>query len=461
MTLNKKYVFCLIFSLCIIAQSTYAQDNTEEKNNKMTLDECIEYAFKNNASMIDAKIDIELAKSTVGEVRAQGLPQVNGTFQITDNYKIPTSFIPADIVRSDDNPIPPDVEFVPVQFSTQYTGYAGLNMTQLIFDGTYFLGLKAADTYTELSKAAVGVSKADIALNVTKSYYGVLVIREQLKLLDKNIERVGQLLTETKELYANGFVEELDVDKLSVTYNNLESEKQRLERLEGNSLSFLKFQMGMPVVEELQLEDELVAIQMDNQLFEESFDYKQRPEYGVYEVQRELDLLNVKQYKVGYYPTVNFNANYGFGAGSNKFNLLRFSNDNWFGQGSLGISVNIPVFDGLRKKYQIEQAKLSLQKTENNITNLKKTIDWERQTALNTLSNSISTLETQSKNIELAKKIAGKTKIKYKEGVGSSLEVIQAETDLLDAQNSYFSALYDALIAKADYDKAVGKILGE
>lgn len=458
-----KRIYALAFALCLVAISAklQAQDTKEDAVQQMSLKECIEYAFKTNSSMIDAQIDIKTAEATVGEVRAQGLPQVNGSFQLTNNYQIPTSFIPAELARAFDPTIPADVKSVPAQFGIQHTGYAGLNLSQLVFDGTYFLGLKAADTYTELSKKAIDVTKSTVALNVTKSYYGVLVTQEQYALLSKNIERVESLLNETKALYKNGFVEELDVDKLEVTHNNLVSERQRLERLITNSINLLKFQMGMPVADELVLTDEIVTLQMANQLLDENFDYKERPEYSVYEVQRELDMLNVKRFKVGYYPTVNFTANYGYTGGSSKFDLLRFSGDNWFAQGALGVTVSVPIFDGFRKKYQIEQAKLGLMKTELGMKQLEKSIDFERTNAINTLNNSISTLQTQSKNIELAKKIASKTKIKYKEGVGSSLEVNQAETDLLNAQNQYYAALYSALIAKADYDKAVGKILSE
>ncbi|MGB0525251.1 MAG: TolC family protein [Flammeovirgaceae bacterium] len=450
------YAFSFFISLVLASVELQAQD--AEEIQRMSLAECIEYAFKSNASMIDANIDTKIAEATVGEVRAAGLPQINGQIEYTNNYVIQTQFFPA----TNFDPNASDDDVVAFKFGLPHTGLAALSLEQLVFDGTYFLGLKAADVYTNLSKKAAEVTKAEVALNVTKSYYGVLVTKERLALLDKNIERIKQLLDETKALYDNGFVEELDVDKLTVTHNNLVSERQRLERFSINSLNMLKFTMGMSVVEKIALSDELVTIQMDNQLIEEEgFDYGQRPEYAVYQVQRELDMLDEKRYRMGYYPTLSFFANYGYNGASNTFDLYKLNGNNWNNYGGLGLSLRVPIFDGLRKKYQIQQAQLRLQKTEFGIKQLEKTIDWERITAANTLSNSISTLKAQSENIDLAKKIASKTKIKYKEGVGSSLEVIQAETDLLDAQNSYFSALYDALIAKADYDKAVGKLVSE
>jgi outer membrane protein TolC len=451
-------LFFIGMSVCFLFTQAKAQDST---STQMTLEQCIEYALKTNVNMINARLEVENAKATVGEVKSMGLPQVTGNIQTTWNYKVPVSLLPASIIPAADRP--PGItasDFVPVEFSPKYQGSAGVNVNQLLFDGTYFLGLKAADTYTQLSVKAVDVTKSEVIAGITKIYYGVLVMKERQGIIGGNIKRISELLRETKIMYDNGVVEELDVDKLQVTYNNLENEQIRLNRFVESNLNLLKYQMGMPVQEELKLVATLADVTMNTSILEtESVDYSLRPEYAVYQVQREIDLLDEKRYKVGYYPTVNLFGTAGYNMGSPEFDFFKFNDETWFRNGAVGLQVNIPIFDGFRKKYQIQQAKLKLQKTDLSIIHLKKTIDWERKDALINLNNSITTLESQSKNMELAKKVVDKAQIKYKEGVGSSMEINNAETDLLNAQNNYFSALYDALIAKVSYDKALGKLI--
>ncbi|MFT5617033.1 MAG: outer membrane protein [Arenicella sp.] len=451
-------LFFIGMSVFFLFTQVKGQDSTSTQ--AMTLEQCIEYALKTNVNMLNARLEVETAKATVGEVKAMGLPQITGDIRTTWNYKVPISLLPASIIPEDQRP--PGIvasDFVPVEFSTKFQGNAGINVNQLLFDGTYFLGLKAADTYTKLSVKAIDVTKSEVVAGITKIYYGVLVMKERQGIIKGNIKRISNLLRETTAMYENGFVEELDVDKLQVTYNNLENEQTRLNRFVESNLNLLKYQMGMPVYENLELVATLTEVTMNTSILEsESVDYSLRPEYAVFQVQREIDMLDEKRYKVGYYPTVNLFGSAGYNMGSNDFDFFRFKDDTWFRNGAVGLQVNIPIFDGFRKKYQIQQAKLKLQKTDLSIIHLKKTIDWERKDALINLNNAITSLESQSKNMELAKKVIDKAQIKYKEGVGSSMEINNAETELLNAQNNYFSALYDALIAKVSYDKALGKL---
>ena len=427
-----------------------------EKDASMTLEQCIEYALQHNNNMKNAQIDIATSEATVGEVKSAGLPQINGQFQYTYNYKIQTQLFPA----TNFDPMAPADEVVSFQFGLPYNGTAGVTLNQLLFDGTYFLGLKAAETYTSLAKEAVKVTEMEIKAGVTKIYYGVLVAKERQKIIQQNLERISSLLKETKVLYENGFVEELDVDRLEVNYNNLNNEKIRLDRFVESNMNLLKFQMGMPVGDELDITTTMAQIQLDAKtLAEETVDYSLRPEFGVYQIQKELDMMDERRYRLGYYPTVNLFATYGYNGGAQQnSDLFKFNDNNWFPNGTIGLTLNVPIFDGMRKKYQLQQAQLRLQKTELSIAQLKKTIDYERKNALINLNNSITTLESQSKNMELAKKVIDKAQIKYKEGVGSSTEVINAETDLLSAQNNYFSALYDALVARVDYQRAMGTL---
>jgi outer membrane protein TolC len=428
----------------------------------MTLQACLDYALQHHPSMKEAQLDVQSAEAVVGEVRAIGLPQVNGKLQLLDNYKIQTQFLPAVFFAEDpiNNPPPPDAAPIPVQFGTQFMGDAGISISQLVFDGTYFLGLKAADTYTELAREAVALKEADVLANVSKAYYSLLVVRERLEVLRKTHARLADLLRETKAMNENGFVEELDVDRLQVSYNNMANDIARLEKMEASSLALLKFNMGMSVSEPLEVEGDLETLQVQP-LEQASFQASDRPEYGVMEVQRKLDLMNIRRYQLGYYPSVVAFFNAGFNSGSNTFEQYKLNGDTWFRYGTLGVQVNIPIFDGLQKKYQIKQAKIDLERTELTMRTLENAFRLEQETSYQSLSANMGTLDAQSANLALANKVVEKTRVKYQAGVGSSLEVIAAETDLAMALGSYYSALYEALMAKVEYDKSLGKLAAQ
>lgn len=455
-----RYLWLLLVVLWGVPKVSAQNEMTSPEN--FDLKACVEYALQHHPSIASAKLDARIAEGVVGETRSIGLPQVNGELSILDNYQIQTQFLPAVFFAEDpiNNPPPADAPPVGVQFGTQFNGDFNVQLSQLIFDGTYFLGLKAADVYSDLARRAIKVSEADVAETVTKAYYGVLVARERQRILSLSTERVGQLLKETKAFYENGLVEELDVDRLEVTYTNLETDLQRLKRFEQTSLLILKYQMGMDVDNEITLTQTLAEAQLQDQIIDkEGFTPADRPEYSVLQVQKELNMLDVKRYKVGYLPSLAGFFSVGFNSGTNTFQQYKLNDDTWFRYGRLGFSLSIPIFDGFKKKYQIQQAELELEKTRIQENMLLNTFKLEQQTSLNSLESNINTLESQAKNRKLAEKVVSKTKIKYKEGVGSSLEVIEAENDLNTALNNYYSALYDALLAKVEYDRSLGKLL--
>lgn len=438
------------------------EEATATPTGAFTLEQCIGYALQNHPSIKAANIDVQISEAVVGETKSMGLPQVNGQLQVIDNYQIQTQFLPAVFFADDpvNNPPPADAAPIGVRFGTQYNGDFNITLSQLIFDGTYFLGLKAADTYTELAKKAVNVTKADITSNVTKAYYGVLIARERKVILDEVLGRLERMLEETKALYKNGFVEELDVDRLEVTYNNMLSDKMRLVYVEKSSMTLLKFQLGMDITADLELEGSIAQTELKEQLIDAAgFNPEDRPEYGVMQIQRDLDLMNIKRYKVGYYPSVSAFARRGFNSGTNTFQQHKLNDDTWFGYGALGLTVSIPIFDGFLKKHQIQHAKLDLQKTELQMANMENAFAMEQNTSMNSLQSNIQQLQSQAKNRDLAMKVVQKTAIKYQEGVGASLEVINAESDLATATNNYYAALYEALIAKVDYDKSMGRLV--
>jgi outer membrane protein TolC len=229
-----KYNYLILFFCLFSVISAKAQLTDSIAN--FSLKEAIDYAQKHQSAILNASIDEEIAKNTVKQTIGIGLPQLNGNVNFQDFLKIPTNLLPGEFFGK------PGTQ-IPVQFGVQYQSSYGLELNQLLFDGSYLVGLQASKTYKELSNKNLKRSRIETAVGVTKAYYSVLVSNEQLSLLDANIDRLKKSLNDTKALFANGFVEKIDVDRLTVLNNNLETERGNVIRLLELNMNLLKFQM--------------------------------------------------------------------------------------------------------------------------------------------------------------------------------------------------------------------------
>jgi outer membrane protein TolC len=404
-----------------------------------------------NQNILNAQLDIVAAEGFVKENFASGLPQINGGINLADNFELPTSFLPAEIIGG------PPGESVPIQFGTKYSGNATISARQMVFDGVFFVGLEAAKTFQELSTKNHIKTKIDVVENVTKAYYSVLVSKLTLELIEKNYGRLDTLLNDTKAMYKSGFAERIDVSRVQVPFNNIKVTKENSRKMLVVAESLLKFQMGLPVEDQITLTDEL-SLEMFKDATEEEFDYDQRIEYSILQTSERLALLDIKRTKVAYIPTLDLYANIGAvagtGAGANLFNL----GNEWFSFGLVGLQMNIPIFDGLRKRSSIQQKEVKLSQVHNSFELLKNGIDLEIQQSQIAYSNSVDFMNVQLENMKISEDVYNVTKIKYQGGVGSNIELINADAEYKEAQTNFFTALYSALVAKVDYNKALGKL---
>lgn len=424
-----------------------------------SLKEAVDYAVKHNLNVKNAQLDAVSAEARIGEIRAAGLPQVNANLSLTDNVIIQRFFLPANFA---DPSAPENAPPVALEFGIPWQGSASATLNQLIFNGSYFIGLKAAATYRELAQKNITSSKVSIAEAVTKAYYSAQVAEERAKLLDLNIARVDSSMRETKAMNASGFVELLDVNRLEVQINNLQTERQKVQNLIELSYALLRFQMGMPANEPIKLTDDINLVNVDElraQSASADVSYERRIEYSLLDTQEKLANLDLRNVRSGYLPSVSATVGYGHNNGTDTFAKLWTTK--WFNNSAVTLNVAIPIFDGFTKKYQINQKKIAIDKVKNNQNLLKQSIDLENNQASINIKNAFATLETQKRNLTLAEEIVRVTKIKYKEGVGSNIEVVNAESSLKEAQTNYFTALYDLMIAKVDLSKAKGELYSE
>lgn len=440
--LRKFYVgLCLLSSLAATAQS-------------FSLKQAVDYAIVHQVQVKNSQIDLQNASAKINEIKAMGLPQVNGSLALTNNFILQRVFIPAKIF----NPAAAEVELIAAKFGVENSGFASVSLSQLVFDGTYLLGLKASAVYKDLAVKSVSQSKQQVAENVTKAYYGILVNEKRLGLLRLNLARLDTLLKETRALNKQGFVEKIDVQRLDVQANNLRTELENVLRLQELSLTLLKFQMAYPMEEPIRLSETLEQVELSsfNLNPKGDFTYSNRIEYSILQTQENLAELDLKSIKAGYLPRLLLNANYGYNAGANAFgDLLK---KQWFDNSAITVSVQIPIFDGYAKKYKAVQSENNLQKVRQSYNLLKSSIDMQRSQASITLKNALESMKEQKSNLDLANEISRVTRVKYQNGVGSNLEVLNAESSIKESQANYFSALYNALIAKVEVEKANGTL---
>jgi outer membrane protein len=422
------------------------------QSSSMSLQQCIDYAMQNQPKMQDALYDEQSAMDKVKEVRTIGLPQVNGSVDVKDFIELPTSLIPAEFFGG------PPGQFFGVKFGTRYNTTAGLDASQLIFSSDYLVGLQATKTFLELSKKSTQRTKIETAAAVSKAYYTVLVNQERMQLVNANVDRLKKLMDDTKALNTNGIVEKLDLDRVTVAYNNLVVEKDKIQRLLDLGVALLKYQMGMDQTAQLTLTDKLADITFKPEISAEKFDYTKRIEYSLFQTSYDLSTLQWKKDKLAYLPNLAMYGSLSYSALGNEWKPFS-SATNWYPTALIGFRLGVPIFSSGMRNYRIQQSRLAMLKAQSQLKFMQQTIDLDLNNARTMLTNASATLDMQKKNIELAESIYKTAKLKYEQGVGSNLEVLNAETALKEAQTNYYNALFDALISKIDYDKATGVLV--
>ncbi|MFT5166062.1 MAG: outer membrane protein [Saprospiraceae bacterium] len=436
----------ILFSLLLACVFLQAQEAKQ-----FTLDDAIKYALEHSIDMRLAQINIADANEQIIERRAIGIPQISAGVDYQYFIQIPASVV--DISNFD--PSVPEGTFEKLEFGLKNNLTASIQANALLFDASYITGLRAAKSYRNYVQKDRERVIYEVKNKIIEAYLPALILEESKKTLLKNINNLENLLNETKALYKEGFVEQLDVDRLALSFAILETEIDNIDRQKELIYNVLKFQMAYPV------QDPIVAVDDIEKLFvpasEEQLtadiNYNRRPEIQVIDLGLQLNELNIKFNKSGYLPSLSAYGSYQQSAQGDNL----FDNPVWVPSTVVGLQLNVPIFDGFEKRAKTNRAKLDLEEAQNQKTQLKQAISLEVTNARTSYISAQQRLSNQKKNMDLADKIYNTTKIKYKEGIGSSLEITQAEQSLYDTQQNYIQARYDLLVAKRALDKALGE----
>lgn len=460
----KIYAVTLLLCLTLAGGSLNAQQ--EPGTRQLSLKDALAFAKQNNATLRNAQLSELSAKKKVNEILGLGLPQVNGELSFNANVDIPTTILPDFLTPAVIGTnmqyfgISPTKQYVPgdgvpVQFGQKYSATGAISAGQLIFDGTFFLGVKASREFVLLSRMQTHRAEIDVETDVTKAYYFVLLNEARLVQVNKNIEALEKTLSDLKATFKAGFVEKIDVERLELTLSNAQIMRDQLKDGVAISYQVLKMHLGANVNDSLVLSDKLENLSelVGSNVESGAGDYNKRIEYQMAQQGLKLGQLDRKRYLTGYLPSITAFGTIQRNTFSSDFNNV---GKTWFPATIIGAKLSLPIFDGFRKHAQTQQAQIAIEQTQNTIRSLENAIAIERYNARTTYSRNKEQLDIQKRNMELAGEIYKRAQLKLKEGVGSSTELLLAESDLKNAQTAYLSSMYDLMIAQLNLKKAQG-----
>lgn len=432
--------FSLMMSLTLFSQET---------NFKFSLDEAIDYALKHNRTVKNAAHDIEAAKKQKWETTATGLPQVNATIEYNNWLKQQVSLIPAEFFGGNAG------EFAQVAFGTEQSMTATATLSQKIFDGSYLVGLQSAKVYLEISKNAKEKTDLEIREAVINAYGNVLLAEESILILKRNISVLQKNLDETTKIYENGLEEEESVEQLQITLSGVQSNLNNIERLKTIAYQMLNITLGIDFEKKVSLTDTLESLTSENislnsleskDNIEGNIDYK----IALNNINSNKLLLKLEKSKA--LPTINAFINGSYSGFGQDFDFLKKDQD-WFGASLVGVTMNIPIFSSFRRNAATQRARINLDKSKNDFENTKQQLKLEISQAKSNYQFSIEDYDNKKQNLALAQRIEKKNQTKFFEGIASSFELRQAQTQLYSTQQEYLQAMLDVINNKAKLDK--------
>ncbi|MBN1273729.1 MAG: TolC family protein [Candidatus Aminicenantes bacterium] len=446
----KIHAFFLIagYFFSAITASAASSPQHKTKTRSFSLEAAREFAVQHNYDAVKSRLDVESAGKKIRETTAAGLPQISSSLNYLNNLELTTVLIPNFFEGKFD-------EKIPVQFGTQHNATFTVQVNQLVFNGSYFVGLQTSKIYRRLADQGLERTELDIQETVTDTYFLILVSEESEKILQASLNNLQKTHFEIKELHKEGFVSETDVDLIQVSVNSLKNGLQALRRQIEVAYKLLKFQMGLELGEKIELEDSLYSfIQALNpeKAWEAEFELEDNLDYQLLQTQEKLAELALKNEKSKYLPTVS--AFYSYQRNSYRDKIDFFSKDaNWFRAQILGINVSIPLFKSGAQSARVKQASLALEKARKTRIQAGEGLRLEMERAVSGLKSAYDNYINMKTNRELSEKIYHVTLEKYKEGVSSSMELTQAHDKYLNGQSQYIQAMSGLLSAKNRLDR--------
>ena len=434
--------------LLLIALFFVSTANAQE----LDLNSAIQLAKKNNRGLQNANSDIKIAKQKRLETIATGLPQISLSAAYNNAFEQPVSLIPGQFFGGVAG------EYSAVTFGTSQSVSAGLILNQMIFDGTYLVGLQASEIYLRISQQAYLKTEQVVEQATVEAYANTLLAKEQLVFLKQNLSLAQNNLKEAQQVFKNGFIEEENVQQLQLTVAALESSLNYATQMHAVAKNVLRYVMGMDLDEPLKLSSSLEGLVLEMQSASESpLSLSENIDYQMAQNDVRSKELLLKQERFKAFPTLKAFLSGGYDGFGDDFNFTQPSQD-WYGRAVLGVNLNMPVFSSFQSKAKRQQAKLALVQSKNQAVDVAQEILLEESRMRNTVQFQLENVQTTAKSLKLAEDIARKNEIKFKEGLISGFTLRQIQTQLYEAQNNYLNAMQQLVVSKTKLSLLVNPV---
>jgi outer membrane protein TolC len=414
-----------------------------------TLGDAITYGIKNNYGLLNTQGEVEKSEMKIREVLAIGLPQISASGQFTNYINLPTTVIPANAF----NPNAPADQLVGLRFGTDFNVTGTLNASQLLFDGSYLVGLQATRNLANLSRLQLEGKEQDVIAEVAKAYYTAIVADENVKTLESTMTVIEKLYKETKAYLDNGLIESQDVDQLNLTLSNMRNAVNRAKNMRDAAYMSLKLQMGMKLEEALTLSESVESMISGVSLepVADTFNAQNNVNYLMMTEQVELNRLNMKNEQMKFYPSLNAFFTQQYQAMRNDFDF--FADKPWYPATLWGVQLSIPIFSSGMRHNKVQQMRVTYENSQLSLQELEQGLKLQAFMARNDYQTALDGYQLQKESLALAESIQNKTLVKYKQGIASSLDLTQTQNQYLQQQGNYINAVFTLLSAKIALDK--------
>jgi len=422
-----------------------------QENISLSLQQAIDYALINSYEAINATRDIDAAKKKKWETTTIGLPQISAKLEYQNWIKQQVSLIPAEFFGGNEG------EFAEIAFGTKHNMNATATLNQLIFDGSYLVGLQSAKTYLKISENAKEKTELGIREAVINAYGNVLLSEESIVILERNIATLEKNLNETNQIYLNGFAEEESVEQLKITLAQVKSQLSKTKKLNNIAYKMLNITLGIDIKTSVKLIDTLNKLAEENinlDLLSSDLTLENHVDFKIAKNTEKSNELLMKLEQSKALPSLSSFVNFGYAGFGENFDFLK-KEQQWFDSSLLGISLEIPIFSSLSRSSRTQQAKIELEKARTKLTQTEQKLLLQLETAKTEYNYSIEEFETSKQNLALAERIEKKQQIKFFEGISTSFELSEAQRQLYTMQQNYLQAMLTIIANKAALDNAL------
>ena len=444
----------ILFAILLQAFGVFAQDKKERY--EFTLKQAIEHALQYNYSAINANRDIEAAKKKKWETTTMGLPQINGNVGYQNNFVFTRQGVSGNAFNPSGDPN----SVTTIAFGTKHIMNSGITLSQLIFDGSYLVGLQSAKTYLKISENSKIKTNQEIKEIVINFYGNVLLAYESVLILEKNKAILEKTVSDTREVYKNGFIEEENVEQLQLTLSAVKSALEYSNRMKIISANMLKLVLGIDIEKSLILTDTLNTLTQNNfdlNILKEEFNVSNAIDYQIGQNIEESKKLLLKLEKSKALPSLGAAFNFGYNSFANQFSFAE-NNQKWNNFSNLGVSLNVPIFSSLGRSSRTQQAKIEVEQSKTKLKETEQKLKLQFESAKSEYEFSLDQYTTAKNNLSLAERIENKQQIKFREGLSSSFDFAEAQKQLYTKQQDYLKSMVEIINKKAALEKIITKI---